>query len=469
MRFGIYIVIIVSLIIVGCGAGGDYTGIEYMPDMKHSRALETYVSSSVFADGKAAQLPAEGTIAQGFLPYHYENTTEDYERAGQEVRSPLNNIEHQNALAEGKNLYNIYCAVCHGKKGAANGTIVENGKYPPPPSYFREDILALSEGKMFHSVTHGKNLMGGYSSQLNQEERWQVISYIKDMQAKHIAKEQKISEEAALQQIFKGSGYISEAQAAAMEKAHAQPHHDDEYAGLKSLDELLAEHHAHGDDHGHGGGHGGHDDDAGHGASHGVTGKSKDSHGGHGHDEGSHEDSHHGEEHKDESHGEEHGTGIKDAIAATAIQVVDKVEATGEAVSSKLAEQFKSLDDASAIKSGQTFEMKNVLFATSKSTLKNSSTGDLKKLTELLVNNPNLRIELRGHTDSVGEDDINQELSQARAQEVANYLIKKSNIAADRIEVRGYGETQPVAPNDTPEGRQKNRKQKNRSKVSIIT
>lgn len=462
MRFGIYIVIIVSLIIVGCGAGGDYTGIEYMPDMKHSRALETYVSSAVFADGKAAQLPVKGTIARGFLPYNYENTSEDYERAGVEVRSPFNNIEHGDALANGKNLYNIYCAVCHGKTGKADGALIENGKYPPPPSYFRSDILELPEGKMFHSITYGKNLMGDYSSQLSQEERWQVVSYIKDMQVKHLIKEQKMNEEAALQQLFKGSGYISKAQIAVMEvQARSKPpvKQDDEFAGLQSLQEGLEELRAHGG-HGHGGGHG-----DGHGGGHHDDGHGKDHGDGHGNDEdhGAHGDDHdHDKEHHaEESHTNEHQTEHKEedhsnaaALAAAAATQVEKATP----IKDGLSEQYTSIDKVSTVSSGQVFEMKMVQFASSKSTLKGSSTPDLQKLTEILVNNPDIRIELRGHTDSVGEDDINQELSQARAQEVANYLIKKSNIAADRIEVRGYGESQPVAPNDTPEGRQKNRR-----------
>ncbi len=462
MRFVIYIISVVSLIIAGCGAAGDYTGIEYMPDMKHSRAMETYTPSTVFADGKTAQLPAEGTIASGFMPYNYENTNEEYERAGREVFSPFNNIEHQNAVEEGKKLYNIYCAVCHGKGGKANGTLIENGKYPPPPSYFREDILRLPEGKMFHSVTHGKNLMGGYATQLNQEERWKVISYIRDMQVKHIVKEEKISEEAALQQIFKGSGYISKAQAAAMEVARVKEEAakiDDEYAGLKSLEELLAEHHAHGGDHGHGGGHGGHDDDH-----HGTKAGNKSDDHSHDHDHGTHKEGHHHdadhqqEEHQDESHLNEHKNSIKEAISSTAAQMVDKVEDAGDAVSSKMAKEFKGLGDALDIQSGQTFVLNNVLFATSKSTLKKSSIPELKQLNEILSNNLNLRIELRGHTDSMGKDDINMELSQARAQEVANYLIKELKVSAERIETKGFGESQPVAPNDTPEGRQKNRR-----------
>lgn len=287
-----------AVITAGCfDASGDYPGTEYMPDMKHSRAYEPYTPNPVFANGLSAQLPAEGSVARGFLPYTLPNTNEGYETAGRTVTSPLNSIEHKMAIEEGKALFTTYCAVCHGKGGKGDGTLMatSNGKYPPPPSYFRDDILKLPEGKMFHSITHGKNMMGGYYSQVSQMERWKIISFIKDLQAKHIAKESKISEDAALNRVFKGAGYISESVYA---QQQSEKHgHDDEYADLMpNIDKLAADYNfkfrfnqhgrgasdGHGDDHGHGGGHGDGHDKGGHDGHHNKThGKHKE-HGDHG-------------------------------------------------------------------------------------------------------------------------------------------------------------------------------------------
>ena len=72
-------------------------------------------------------------------------------------------------------------------------------------------------------------------------------------------------------------------------------------------------------------------------------------------------------------------------------------------------------------------------------------------------------IEIGGHTDNTGKHAINMKLSQARANTVRNYLIKKG-ISPDRVKAKGYGDTQPVAPNDTEEGRKQNR----RTEVNII-
>jgi len=480
-RISLYFVLALVTIMAGCGAGGDYTGVEYMPDMKHSRAFETYTPTSVFADGKTAQLPVEGTIKRGFQPYNYENTNIDYERAGQEVRSPFNSYEHKNSLEEGKKLYNIYCAVCHGKKGAANGTIVENGKYPPPPSYFREDILKLPEGKMFHSVTHGKNLMGGYSSQLNQEERWQVVSYIRDMQAKHIAKQEKISEEAALRRLFVGEGYLTAAEEARIAEAHSNPVVDDEYAGLKSIEELLEEyqasHHGHGGDghDAHGGVHG-----QGHGSEHkDIKGDSHDSHGGvHGKDHGHTENHGHTEEHgeghhdKDEQHKEDHEGDHKEvikekvepvkepvkAVVEKPAKIVEEVKAVAKEAEVKLSKEYSALTFDSKPKKGLGFLLENVQFSSGNSNLRGNSTDDLNRLTNILTNNSNLRVRVVGHTDSTGDEEKNVELSKERAEEVKNYLVNTSGIEESRVQTRGLGSKKPVAANNTREGRQKNRR-----------
>ena len=78
-------------------------------------------------------------------------------------------------------------------------------------------------------------------------------------------------------------------------------------------------------------------------------------------------------------------------------------------------------------------------------------------MVKLLTDNPTLKIELGSHTDSKGSDEYNQKLSQSRSQSVVSYLITKQ-ILADRLVPKGYGETVPVATNETEAGRQENRR-----------
>jgi len=81
----------------------------------------------------------------------------------------------------------------------------------------------------------------------------------------------------------------------------------------------------------------------------------------------------------------------------------------------------------------------------------------LNALADVLRDRPDTRIVLRGHTDAVGAPDYNMQLSIERAQSVADYLVGEG-ISSDRMTIRGYGETQPIASNDTPEGKAKNRR-----------
>ncbi len=105
----------------------------------------------------------------------------------------------------------------------------------------------------------------------------------------------------------------------------------------------------------------------------------------------------------------------------------------------------------------QKFTLDDVHFETAKSTLLPSSFPTLDDLVEILKLKESLRLEIAGHTDSVGDDQSNLKLSQNRAQAVVNYLIKKG-IDKSRLVAQGYGEEQPIADNDTAEGRQENRR-----------
>jgi mono/diheme cytochrome c family protein len=185
-------------------AGGDYPGDEFTHDMIHSRAWETYAIMPGMPDSMSAFLPVDGTVpypgnpVSGWqadsvemntnLPYTYAHTPEDYERAGIEVTSPLNQKD-QEVLEQGQYYFNTYCSICHGAEGDGKGFIVTEGKYKAvPPSYYAEGYIDMPDGKMFHSVTYGKGAMQPYNWALNPTERWKVIAYINSLQEDFIAK-----------------------------------------------------------------------------------------------------------------------------------------------------------------------------------------------------------------------------------------------------------------------------------------
>ncbi len=220
--------IILLLGATGCRqAGGNSTGSEFMPDMTHSVAYEanyynyyynnTWGTEEEYYEYAKPRLPVTGTIARGYVgnhvtdgtsshtaisfrangnvPYYYGNTEEERTRAGVEIIDNAYPITEA-GMARGKELYDLYCGICHGKKADGDGYLVRDpdpatgdvgGKYPvQPANLLLPDFIASSNGRFYHSIMYGKNLMGKYTDKLAYEERWQVIHYIRSLQAKKL-------------------------------------------------------------------------------------------------------------------------------------------------------------------------------------------------------------------------------------------------------------------------------------------
>jgi OOP family OmpA-OmpF porin len=100
----------------------------------------------------------------------------------------------------------------------------------------------------------------------------------------------------------------------------------------------------------------------------------------------------------------------------------------------------------------------NVEFDFDKSTIKKGYYQDIDNLAGVMKQYPDLNVVIEGHTDSIGSDAYNEKLSRERADAVKNYMVEKNGIDANRIKAIGFGEKQPVASNDTSEGRAQNRR-----------
>ncbi|GGH44580.1 cytochrome C [Mangrovimonas yunxiaonensis] len=154
---------------------------QFMPNMYESVGYETYSESNAFRNGKEGQLPVEGTIPRGYKPFDIDNTIEGFELAKTTLKSPLDSTQVD--MAKGKELYDIYCGICHGNKGAGQGNLVKREKILGIPSY-ADAGRAITEGSTYHTIYYGKNAMGSYANQLNEEERWQVVAYVMELKAK---------------------------------------------------------------------------------------------------------------------------------------------------------------------------------------------------------------------------------------------------------------------------------------------
>ena len=179
-------VIPLGILLGSCSNDPKKPGLEFMPDMYRSPSYETYQPNAYFADSVSALKPVTGTIPRGYNTYFpYPNTNEGYEAAGTEWKNPL--AANDENLKEGDRLFHIYCQHCHGEKGNGQGTLRIKGEKFPVPSYFDDAHINLPEGKMFFTVVYGKNLMGSHASQLDPDQRWKIIQYIKSLQAQALA------------------------------------------------------------------------------------------------------------------------------------------------------------------------------------------------------------------------------------------------------------------------------------------
>lgn len=191
---------ILGIFSLSCIKDKDSSGLEYMPDMYRSPAIEAYVDYGIIQGKEVAVLktqmsartPVKGTIVfqadtnkiKYNFPLEYASPTEDpaaYELAKTKLKNPIpysTQVEE-----EGKILYNRFCASCHGMTGKGDGKVVEWGNFPTPGAYDTKHKDA-TEGQMFYSITYGKGLMGPHASLVNKEDRWKIVHYVQTLQGK---------------------------------------------------------------------------------------------------------------------------------------------------------------------------------------------------------------------------------------------------------------------------------------------
>jgi outer membrane protein OmpA-like peptidoglycan-associated protein len=143
---------------------------------------------------------------------------------------------------------------------------------------------------------------------------------------------------------------------------------------------------------------------------------------------------------------------LDSASKQTARLETEKVE-----LRTQLLSQFNAILQTQDTARGLIVNMSDVLFDTGKSTLRPLAREKLAKVAGIVSGHPGLRLDVEGHTDSVGGDDYNQQLSEQRAAAVRDYLMQQG-MPANSLTAKGFGKTQPVASNETAEGRQQNRR-----------
>ena len=145
------------------------------------------------------------------------------------------------------------------------------------------------------------------------------------------------------------------------------------------------------------------------------------------------------------------------AAMEQANQMRDQAEKERAALREQLRDQLNKVLETRDSARGLIVNMSDVLFDTGKYSLRAGTKEKLAKVSGILLAHPGLKLEVEGHTDSVGSDEYNQTLSEHRAESVRDYLVGQG-ISSDSVTAKGFGKTRPVASNDTAEGRQSNRR-----------
>jgi len=143
--------------------------------------------------------------------------------------------------------------------------------------------------------------------------------------------------------------------------------------------------------------------------------------------------------------------------AAQSEQLRQQAEAEKQELRGRLLKQLNTILATRDTARGLIANMSDVLFKTGSFELLPGARERLAKVSGVLLAYPTLHVQIEGHTDSVGGDDYNQQLSEKRASAVRDYFVQQG-ISAESIEARGFGKTQPIASNEAPEGRQQNRR-----------
>ncbi len=211
-------ILIAGFVIGSCTSNPDSSGLEYMPDMYRSPAIEVNVDygevrgryNEKLATKESSLTPPSNAIpyygiekehVMMMLPYnrlpspafasthglfvwnYTANATLDYEynlAAGDKNPLKLTVKNSEEIFKKGKDLFTSMCMHCHGEKGDGNGPMVLSGAYAGVPNY--ADRAALGDGQLFYSIYYGKGSMGAHASLINKKEIWTLVHYIRKFQ-----------------------------------------------------------------------------------------------------------------------------------------------------------------------------------------------------------------------------------------------------------------------------------------------
>ncbi len=209
----LFVVVVVAVISMAGFRGEKFTGtpLQITPDMKHQPKVITQHASRFFQDGRADHPPVKGTIPVGYsLPgRYYQSGVNNLEASSSFTSQPtyrdtglMGEVYGDGAptevtaklLERGRERYEIFCSVCHDKSGNGNGVAKAFGLVTVA-SLMDDRIKGQPDGQIFATITHGKNTMGAYGSNIAVEDRWAIVAYLRVLQKSESLKVEQLSPE----------------------------------------------------------------------------------------------------------------------------------------------------------------------------------------------------------------------------------------------------------------------------------
>jgi len=161
--------------------------VHVVPNMDNQQRFKSQQPNNWFADGRAMRLPVEGTVARGRLDLDAHYTQGLDGEAYAETFPGRVEVTHQ-LVARGAQRYQIYCAPCHGLSGYGDGVVsrradrLQQGTWVPPSSFHIEPASTRTVGHLYNTISNGIRTMPSYGSQIEVEDRWAIVAYVKALQ-----------------------------------------------------------------------------------------------------------------------------------------------------------------------------------------------------------------------------------------------------------------------------------------------
>jgi len=195
VKYFVLIFLIAIALVVGIagkrGLPSRTPPIEVFSDMDRQPKIRPQTPSDFFADGKSSRLPVQGTVARG--SHFLDNPATTGLVTGTTNFVAVNPLKvTEQLITRGQQRYQIYCSPCHSPLGDGNG-ITKGFGMAVVANLHDPRIVGLADGELFYVITHGRNLMGPYASQIPVEDRWAIVAYVRALQLASLGRQEDLA------------------------------------------------------------------------------------------------------------------------------------------------------------------------------------------------------------------------------------------------------------------------------------